>query len=85
VAEGAGLLRLRRRCPYPRIVNVLQRSGLASQHGRPGRPVYQVSNAALNPLTRTLAGELRAERILVNGVWPAWTATDMAGRGAAIQ
>jgi NAD(P)-dependent dehydrogenase (short-subunit alcohol dehydrogenase family) len=40
-----------------------------------------VSKAALSALTRTLAGDLRRDRILVNAVCPGWTATDMGGAG----
>jgi NAD(P)-dependent dehydrogenase (short-subunit alcohol dehydrogenase family) len=47
-----------------------------------GPPAYQVTKAALNALTRTLAGELRGSRILVNAVCPGWVATDMGGAGA---
>jgi hypothetical protein len=47
-----------------------------------GPPAYQVTKAALNALTRTLAGELRGSRILVNAVCPDWVATDMGGAGA---
>ena len=47
-----------------------------------GPPAYQVTKAALNALTRTLAGELRDARILVNAVCPGWVATDMGGSGA---
>ena len=46
-----------------------------------GPPAYQVTKAALNALTRTLAAELRDARILVNAVCPGWVATDMGGRG----
>jgi len=46
-----------------------------------GPPAYQVTKAALNALTRTLAGELRDTRILVNSVCPGWVATDMGGAG----
>jgi hypothetical protein len=45
-----------------------------------GPPGYQVSKAALNALTRTLAAELERDHILVNAVCPGSTATDM-GRG----
>ena len=47
-----------------------------------GPPAYQVTKAALNAFTRTLAGELRHAHILVNAVCPGWVATDMGGAGA---
>ena len=46
-----------------------------------GPPAYQVTKAALNALTRTLAGELLETRILVNAVCPDWVATEMGGAG----
>jgi NAD(P)-dependent dehydrogenase (short-subunit alcohol dehydrogenase family) len=67
-----------RRAPHARIVNVSSEAGsLASMGG--GTPAYQISKAALNALTRTLAGELRSAGILVNAVCPGWVATDMGG------
>jgi NAD(P)-dependent dehydrogenase (short-subunit alcohol dehydrogenase family) len=64
-----------------RIVNVSSESGSLANMGA-GPPAYQVTKAALNALTRTLAGELRGARILVNAVCPGWVATDMGGAGA---
>ena len=65
---------------HGRVVNVSSGAGsLATMGG--GTPAYQVSKAALNALTRTLAGELRADGILVNAVCPGWVATDMGGAG----
>lgn len=46
-----------------------------------GTPAYSVSKAALNALTRVLAGELAGGGILVNSVCPGWVATDMGGHG----
>jgi NAD(P)-dependent dehydrogenase (short-subunit alcohol dehydrogenase family) len=74
------LLPLLRRSPHARIVNVSSEGGSISELTG-GTPAYSVSKAALNALTRLLAGELRRDRILVNAVCPGWTATDMGGHG----
>jgi NAD(P)-dependent dehydrogenase (short-subunit alcohol dehydrogenase family) len=77
-------LPLLRRSPHPRIVNVSSEAGSLASMGA-GPPGYQVSKAALNALTRTLAGELRATGILVNAVCPGWTDTDMGGGGRPVE
>jgi len=74
-------LPLLRKSRAARIVNVLSESG-SLEHMGAGPPAYQVTKAALNALTRTLAGELRHAHILVNSVCPGWVATDMGGAGA---
>lgn len=77
------LLPLLRRSPHPRVVNVSSEGGsLAGMTG--GTPAYSVSKAALNALTRLLAGELRGHGVLVNAVCPGWTATDMGGGGRPV-
>src|SRR5947209_2157332 len=64
-----------------RIVNVSSESGSLASMGA-GPPAYQVTKAALNAMTRTLAAELRSAHILVNSVCPGWVTTDMGGPGA---
>jgi NAD(P)-dependent dehydrogenase (short-subunit alcohol dehydrogenase family) len=73
-------LPLLRRSAHPRLVNVSSGGGSISEMGA-GTPAYSVSKAALNALTRILAGELRADGVLVNAVCPGWVATDMGGAG----
>ncbi len=63
------------------IVNVSSESGSLASMGA-GPPAYQVTKAALNAMTRTLAAELRSAHILVNSVCPGWVATDMGGAEA---
>ncbi len=74
-------LPLLRKSKAARVVNVSSESGSLAHMGA-GPPAYQVTKAALNALTRTLAGELRHDHILVNAVCPGWVATDMGGAGA---
>ena len=73
-------LPLLRKSRAARIVNVSSESGPLASMGA-GPPAYQVTKAALNALTRTLAGELRGTRIVVNAVCPGWVATEMGGAG----
>jgi NAD(P)-dependent dehydrogenase (short-subunit alcohol dehydrogenase family) len=74
------LLPLLRSSPRPRVVNVSSEGGsLAMMTG--GFPAYSVSKAALNALTRMLAGELARDGILVNAVCPGWTVGDGAEGG----
>src|SRR5438874_113864 len=73
-------LPLLRKSRAGRIVNVSSESGSLANMGA-GPPAYQITKAALNALTRTLAGELRGTSILVNAVCPGWVATDMGGSG----
>jgi NAD(P)-dependent dehydrogenase (short-subunit alcohol dehydrogenase family) len=65
---------------WGRIVNVSSGAGSLAATGR-GPPGYSASKAALNALTRLLAGELAGTGVLVNSVCPGWVATDMGGSG----
>jgi NAD(P)-dependent dehydrogenase (short-subunit alcohol dehydrogenase family) len=76
------LLPLLRESAHPRIVNVSSEAGAISEMTG-GIPAYAVSKAALNALTRLLAGEL-ADRVLVNAVCPGWTDTDMGQGGRPV-
>lgn len=76
-------LPLLRKSRSPWIVNVSSESGSLANMGA-GSPAYQVTKAALNALTLTLAGELRGARILVNAVCPGWVATDMGVPAAVL-
>jgi NAD(P)-dependent dehydrogenase (short-subunit alcohol dehydrogenase family) len=74
------LLPLLRSSPRPRVVNVSSEGGsIALMSG--GRPAYSVSKAALNALTRMLAGELYRDGVLVNAVCPGWTSDGGAQGG----
>ncbi len=77
-------LPLLRRSPHARIVNVSSEAGSLASMGA-GPPAYQVSKAALNALTRTLAAELRSDNILVNAACPGWTNTDMGQGGRPVR
>jgi NAD(P)-dependent dehydrogenase (short-subunit alcohol dehydrogenase family) len=76
------LLPLLRQSPHPRIVNVSSEGGSVSEMTG-GTPAYSVSKAALNALTRLLAGELPG--FLVNAVCPGWTDTDMGQGGRPVE
>ena len=68
---------------HGRLVNVSSEAGSIAEMGG-GLPAYHTSKLALNGLTRMLAAELRADRVLVNAVCPGWTATDMGAGGRPV-
>ena len=72
-----------RNSPHGRIVNVSSEGGSISKMTG-GTPAYSVSKAALNALTRLLAGELASDNILVNAICPGWTNTDMGQGGRPV-
>jgi NAD(P)-dependent dehydrogenase (short-subunit alcohol dehydrogenase family) len=67
---------------YGRIVNVSSSMGSLNEMG-PGYIAYRMSKAALNVVTRVVAGETQGMGILVNSVDPGWVQTAMGGSGAS--
>ena len=68
---------------WGRIVNVSSGAGGLAEMGS-GQPGYSASKAAMNALTRQLAGELRGTGVLVNSICPGWVNTDMGQGGRPI-
>jgi NAD(P)-dependent dehydrogenase (short-subunit alcohol dehydrogenase family) len=75
------ILPFMRRRGYGRIVNVSSEAG-SLQSMSSYMPAYNVSKAALNAITRVLAGDLLGSGILVNAACPGWVRTDMGGPAA---
>lgn len=75
------VLPLMKEIGYGRIVNMSSGLGQLSDMGA-GYPAYRMSKAALNALTRSLAGDLGPGDIKVNAMCPGWVKTDMGGPDA---
>jgi NAD(P)-dependent dehydrogenase (short-subunit alcohol dehydrogenase family) len=66
---------------YGRVVNVSSSLGAITQMGG-YTAAYKMSKAALNALTRVVAGEVRGYNIKVNAADPGWVSTAMGGQTA---
>src|SRR5690606_22750518 len=78
------LLHLLRRGNNPRIANISSQVGSMEWKGSGGSYAYAVSKAALNMVTRCLAGDLRSDGIITVTFHPGWAQTDMGGAGAPL-
>ncbi len=66
-----------------RVINVSSDAGsLAMTHG--GNYSYPASKAALNMMTRCLAGDFRSDGVIVVSLHPGWIRTDMGGERAPL-
>jgi NAD(P)-dependent dehydrogenase (short-subunit alcohol dehydrogenase family) len=66
------------------VVNLSSGLGSISENESGGWIAYRASKAALNQLTRTMAGELKNEDFVCIAICPGWVQTDMGGPGASI-
>jgi NAD(P)-dependent dehydrogenase (short-subunit alcohol dehydrogenase family) len=68
----------------PRIVNISSQVGSMEWKSSGGSYAYSTSKAALNMITRSLAGDLGRQGIKVITLHPGWVQTDMGGHGAPL-
>ena len=73
---------LLRRGAVPRLVNVSSDAGSLARRDKGCNYTYPASKAALNMMTRCLAGDLAADGVIVVSVHPGFVRTDMGGPAA---
>lgn len=78
---GADLLR---NGTNARLINVTSDAGSITRRTSGCNYAYPASKAALNMLTRCLAGDFRADGVIVVSVHPGWIQTDMGGKHASL-
>jgi NAD(P)-dependent dehydrogenase (short-subunit alcohol dehydrogenase family) len=66
------------------VVNLSSGLGSISENESGGWIAYRASKAALNQLTRTMAGELKKEGFIFIAICPGWVKTHMGGPGASV-
>ncbi len=67
-----------------KIINITSRLGSIELNDGSNFYGYRESKAALNMLSKTLAGELGVEGFIVLALHPGWVATDMGGASAPL-
>ena len=66
------------------VANMTSRMGSIEDNTSGGSYAYRASKAALNIITRSLAIDLRAERMICVVLHPGWVRTDMGGGAAPL-
>ena len=82
VQAYAGLLRTGNNV---RVVNVSSGAGSLERQASGCGYAYNASKAALNMMTRCLAGSLRGDNVVVITLNPGWVQTDMGGSNARLK
>jgi len=67
-----------------KVMNVSSQMGAMTWHTSGGHYAYTTSKAALNMVTRALAGDLIRDDITTITVHPGWVQTDMGGKSASL-
>jgi NAD(P)-dependent dehydrogenase (short-subunit alcohol dehydrogenase family) len=75
---------LLRKGQQARVINLSSDAGSLAMHADGGNYSYPASKAALNMLTRCLAGDFRNDGVIVVSVHPGWIRTDMGGERAPL-
>ncbi len=65
-----------------RLINMTSDAGSITLREKGANYSYMASKAALNMLTRCLAGDFRADGVIVISIHPGWIQTDMGGPNA---
>ena len=68
-----------------KIITLSSIMGSIAENDSSGDFIYRSSKAAVNAVMKSLAGDLKSERITVAVLHPGWVRTDMGGPDAAIE
>ena len=75
---------LLRKGQQARVINLSSDAGSLTMHADGGNYSYPASKAALNMMTRCLAGDFRKDGVIVISLHPGWIRTDMGGERAPL-
>ncbi|MFW5708583.1 MAG: SDR family oxidoreductase [Chloroflexota bacterium] len=74
-----------RRSSKPRVINISSQLGSIERKRSGGQYAYCTSKAALNMVTRALAGDLGHDGVIAVTMHPGWVQTDMGGSAASLE